>query len=149
MSRYVTRSVIHIDRIATAWAILRFVDPAATFAFVRRERDPERVDGIAFDMRGAALSHHGGRTTFEVLLERERLATPGFVRMARIVHAIDLADELETSADIAGIRAVFDGIRDGLASDEQRLEAGLVVCDALYAYCTASARDTGSVASPT
>jgi hypothetical protein len=38
---------------------------------------------------------------------------------------------------------VFDGIRDGCASDEERLERGSVVCDALYAYCLRRA-DAGS-----
>ena len=41
-----------------------------------------------------------------------------------------------TGAAVAsGVKAIFDGIRDASASDEERLERGFVVCDALYAYC--------------
>ena len=133
MSRYVTRERVHVDRIATAWAIRRFVDPDATFGFVARERDPGRVDGTPFDMRGSALSHRNGMVTFEVLLASHHLTDPALVGMAAIVHAADTWED-ETS-ETAGVRAVFDGIRGGLRSDEERLAAGFSVCEALYAYC--------------
>ena len=133
MSRYVTRKRVHVDRIATAWAIRRFVDPDATFAFVARERDPELVDGTAFDMRGSALSHRDGKVTFEVLLQRHELADPALGRMAAIVHAADTWED--GTPETAGVRAVFDGIRDGQRSDDDRLDVGFGVCDALYAYC--------------
>ena len=142
MSRYVTRERVHVDRITTAWAIRRFVDPDATFAFVARERDPGRVDGTPFDMRGSALSHRDGKVTFEVLLATYGLSDAGLARMAAIVHAVDTG-ELETP-ETAGVRAVFDGIRDGLRSDEERLDAGFSVSDALYAYCRERANEGGA-----
>ncbi len=61
---FVTRERIHVDRIATAWAIRRFVDGDATFEFVPRMRDVSGSDGIAFDLREAELGHHGGRCTW-------------------------------------------------------------------------------------
>lgn len=133
MSRYVTRERVHVDRIATAWAIRRFVDPDATFAFVARERDPGGVEGTPFDMRGSALSHRDGKVTFEVLLASRHLTDPALVGMAAIVHAADTWED--ETPETAGVRAVFDGIRDGLRSDEERLAAGFSVCEALYAYC--------------
>jgi len=133
VGRYITRERVHIDRIATAWAIRRFVDREATFAFVERERDPAQLDGVTFDMRGSELSHRDGKVTFEVLLERHRLSEPALARMAAIVHAVDTHEAV--TPESAGIGAVFDGIRDGLPSDDERLRAGFAVCDALYAYC--------------
>lgn len=133
MSRYVTRERVHVDRIATAWAIRRFVDSDATFAFVARERDPGRVDGTPFDMRGSALSHRNGKVTFEVLLASHHLTDPALACMGAIVHAADTGED--ETPETAGVRAVFDGIRDGLRSDEERLAAGFSVCEALYAYC--------------
>ena len=133
MSRYVTRERVHVDRIATAWAIRRFVDPDATFAFVARERDPKLVDGTPFDMRGGALSHRDGKVTFETLLKEHDLGGPALERMAAIVHAADTWED--DTPETAGVRAVFDGIRDGLRSDDDRLAVGFGVCDALYAYC--------------
>ena len=135
MTRYITRQRVHIDRIATAWAIQRFVDPRASFGFVARERDPRDIDGVAFDMRGAELSHRDGLITFEVLIAREHLVAPGLERMAAIVRSVDLDEQGDDLAETAGVRAVFDGIRDGLADDDERLRAGFAICDALLAYC--------------
>ena len=137
--RYVTRERLHVDRIATAWAIRRFVDPKATFAFVARERDPRQLDGVAFDMRGAELSHRAGKCTFEVLIERHALDDPALRRMATIVRGADLPHDEGAPAESAGLQARFDGIRDAEMSDDERLVRGTAICDALYAYCERAA----------
>jgi len=132
---FVTRERIHVDRTATAWAIRRFVDPNATFEFVPRTRDIRKLDGIPFDVRGAELSHHDGRCTFESLLEKYELRDPALRRMATIIRGADLPHEDASPPESAGLLAIFDGIRDASSTDEQRLERGSVVCEALYAYC--------------
>ena len=97
---YITRERVHVDRIATAWAIRNFVDPEARFQFVPRTRDVRDMQGIPFDVRGAALTHRGGRCTFEVLLETYALDDPALERMGRIIHAADLPqDEPSTGLD--------------------------------------------------
>ena len=132
---YITRERVHVDRIATAWAIRRFIDPDATFQFVPRTRDVRGMDGIPFDVRGAALTHRGGRCTFEVLLETYTLTDPTLERMGRVIHAADLPQDEPSTSLAPGVLAIFDGIRDGSTSDDERLERGFVVCDALYEYC--------------
>jgi hypothetical protein len=132
---FITRERVHVDRISTAWAIRRFVDPAATFEFVPRSADVTAMEGIPFDVRGVELGHHGGRCTLEALIDKYRLADEALVRMGRIVRAADLPHDEPAPAVSAGVLAIFDGIRDGSTSDEERLERGFVVCDALYAYC--------------
>jgi|SRR5215469_1797997 len=135
---FITRERIHVDRIATAWAIRRFVDAEATFEFVPRTRDVSDLPGIPFDVRGAELGHHRGRCTLEALLDRYEIRDPALRRMARIVRAADLPQEEPSPAVAPGVAAIFDGIRDGCRTDEDRLERGFVVCDALYAYCRES-----------
>jgi len=135
---FVTRERIHVDRIATAWAIRRFVDPAATFEFVARTRDVTRLAGIPFDIRGAELGHRNGRCTFESLLEKYEMRDPALRRMARIIRGADLPHEDGTPPESAGVLAVFDGIRDGASTDAERFTRGAAVCDAIYAYCTRS-----------
>jgi len=135
---FITRERIHVDRIATAWAIRRFVDTGATFQFVPRTRDVTPLPGIPFDLRGAELGHRGGRCTLEALIDKYELSDEALRRMARIIRAADLPQEEPTPAVAAGVLAIFDGIRDGSATDEERLERGFVVCDALYAYCRRS-----------
>jgi hypothetical protein len=132
---FITRERIHVDRIATAWAIRRFIDPDATFEFVPRTRDVSGAAGIPFDIRGAELSHRRGRCTLEALVNKYELADEALRRMARIIRAADLPYEEPAPAIAPGVLAVFDGVRDGSGSDEERLERGFVVCDALYAYC--------------
>ena len=133
---FVTRERLHVDRIATAWAIRRFVDPAATFQFVPRTKDVDAIAGTAFDIRGAELSHHGARCTFEVLLERHRLTDPALGRVGLIVRGADLPTEDAVPPESSGVRAVFDGLRDADLSDEERLQIGSAFCDALYAFCS-------------
>ena len=135
---FVTREHIHVDRIATAWAILRFVDPEATFGFIPRTRDIIQVDGVPFDIRGAELSHRDGSCTFETLLEKYELRDPALGRMAAIIHGADLPHQEDAPVESAGVLAVFDGIRDAASSDEERLRLGSVICDAIYAYCAGS-----------
>jgi hypothetical protein len=136
--RYVTRERLHVDRIATAWAIRRFVDPDATFGFIPRTADTRNETGTPFDIRGAELSHRGERCTFEVLLETRHLAERALTRMGLIVRGADLPHQDGLPPESAGVRAVFDGLRDGTLTDTQRLSQGSEVCDALYAHCKAT-----------
>jgi hypothetical protein len=129
--RYVTRETLHVDRIATAWAIGRFVDPEASFVFVPRTKDVRGMAETPFDIRGARLSHRGERCTFEVLVEMHRLTDAALGRMGLIVRGADLPYE--------DVRAVFDALRDGPFTDEQRLSVGSQFCEALYAYCRGAA----------
>lgn len=132
---FVTRERIHVDRIATAWAIRRFVDADATFAFVPRTADVSGAGGVPFDLRGAELGHRGGRCTLEALIDKYEIADEALRRMARVIRAADLPQDDPTPAVAPGVLAIFDGIRDGCETDEERLRRGFVVCDALYAYC--------------
>ena len=133
--RFITRERIHVDRIATAWAIRRFVDAEATFEFVPRTRDVRGIDAVPFDVRGAELSHRGGRCTLEALIDKYELRDPALRIMARIIRAADLPDQEPAPAIAAGVQAIFDGIRDSSHTDEERLAMGSIVCDALYSYC--------------
>jgi hypothetical protein len=132
--RYITRERVHVDRIATAWAIRKFIDPDATFQFVLRTRDVRGMDGIPFDVRGATLSHRSGRCTFEVFLDTYAIDDPALRRMGHVIHGADLPQDEPSSSLAPGVLAIFDGIRDGCVSDEERLQRGFVVCDALYQY---------------
>jgi hypothetical protein len=132
---FVTREHVHVDRIATAWAIRRFVDPDATFEFVPRTRDVSKLAGIPFDIRGAELSHRSGRCTFQQLLDKYELRDQALQRMGAIIRGADLPHEDGLPLESPGVMAVFDGIRDSATTDEERIERGTAVCDALYAYC--------------
>ena len=132
---WVTRKGIHVDRMASAWLIRRFIDPDARFKFVApRGYRPQR-DEIRFDMFEAELTHEGDACTFEVLLERFGLGRDaGLVPIAEIVHELDVRDEKFDRAEIAGVGALITGIALACRSDEERLERAGQALDALYQY---------------
>jgi hypothetical protein len=137
--RFVTRIRVHVDRIATAWAIRRFVDPDASFEFIDHNRDPIPPGAIPFDIRGAELGHHSGKCTFEVLLEKYELRDPALHRMGAMIRAIDVPFDEETPPAISEVGAAFDKIRDAAISDEERLEQGARICDELFKWCSEAA----------
>src|SRR5689334_3555826 len=109
---FVTREHVHVDRIATVWAIRRFVDRDATFEFVPRTRDVSKLDGIPFDIRGAELGHRDGRCTFESLLEKYELRDAALRRMAAIIRGADLPHEEGCARVSPGGLAVVGGISE-------------------------------------
>ena len=139
--RFVTRSRVHVDRIATAWAIRRFVDPDATFVFVDRNDDVSVLDAVPFDMRGAELGHHGGRCTFEVLLDSYELRDPALRRMGAIIRAIDTPFDSQSAEDVSALKAAFDQLRDADIGDEARLRRGGLLCEEIYVTCGGSRKD--------
>lgn len=107
--------------------------------FVARTKDVRGMAEVPFDVLGAELSHRGPRCTFEVLLETRRLTDPILSRMGLIIRGADLPHEDSVPPESTGVRALFDALRDGDLSDNERLRIGGLFCDALYAYCKGAA----------
>jgi hypothetical protein len=128
---WVTRRNIHIDRIATAWLIRRFVDPRARLRFVD-PKEPPRKGELRFDMVGGDFSHEGDRCTFETLVARAGLTDRALAEVAEIVHDIDLKDEKFGRPEAPGIERLVAGLALANPEDEARLERGLVLFDELY-----------------
>ena len=133
--RFVTRANIHIDRIATAWAIRRFVDPDAIFVFVDRNQDFSNLNAIPFDMRGVELGHRAGRCSFEAVIDKYELRDPALRRMGEIIRAIDMPFDGDPPADTTWLAAAFDELRASVITDEERLARGEPLCDQMYRAC--------------
>src|SRR6476646_7447966 len=108
--RWVTRERPKTDRIACPWLIRRFIDPDAEILYVPKDdvltvdRDQ---DGHSVDTPGAEFDHRDGRCTFEVLIDHYDLgADPALVRLAAIVHAADINEELHTDPPGPGLLAI-------------------------------------------
>jgi hypothetical protein len=132
---WVTRSGVKVDRLASAWLIRRFIDPAASFVFVAPDTVANPVaDGLRFDMYEGEFTHSGNRCTFEVLLEvAGRTADPGLAAIAQIVHDIDLRDDKYQRPETAGVSALIDGLIARFDDDHRRIAEGMPLFDALYA----------------
>ena len=129
--KWVTRKRPHIDRIATAWLIKRFIDPNAKFAFVHE--DTAKINGIPFDMYHGEFSHQGDNCTFETMLKRFNMKNKALKSIAEIVHDIDLNDEKFGRNEAKGIDCVMRGLKENIKNDQELLEKGFDVFEALYA----------------
>jgi len=136
--RWITRSHVHVDRVACPWLIARFVDSNADFLFVPRNLIDEVVretGGIPFDAPGVELGHHEGRCSFEAILRKYDLRDPALARMAKIVHAADVSADLDTDPIARGLEAIATGFSIIHPDDLENLEAQFKVYDALFAWC--------------
>jgi hypothetical protein len=141
---WVTRKGIHIDRIASAWLVRRFVDPAARFRFVDSQGPQAAPGELRFDTVGGDFTHEGDRCTFETLVARLGLADPALAQIAEIVHDIDLKDGRYGRPDAAGISRLVTGIVLAHPDDLERLDRGFALLDDLYE----SFRPAGSAGRP-
>jgi hypothetical protein len=131
---WVTRRGIHVDRMASAWLIRRFIDPEARFKFVSPKGYKPLSDEVRFDMFEAEFTHEGDNCSFEVLLQRVGLSDGAFTPIAQIVHDIDLKDAKFGRDETTGIERLIAGIAMAHKDDEARLARGAAVFDDLYEY---------------
>jgi hypothetical protein len=130
---WVTREGVFVDRIASAWLIRRFIDPAPTFKFVPGKSYRPQAGELRFDMFQAEYTHEGERCTFETLLARFALdGDPALQAIAEIVHDIDLKDEKFGRPEAPGVAAVLGGIARAHAADTERVRHGAAIFDGLY-----------------
>ncbi len=131
---WVTRAGIHVDRIASAWLIRRFIDEEATFKFVPSKGYVPEPNELRFDMFEAEFSHEGDLCTFEVLCHRMALEEPGLRALAEVIHDIDLKDAKFSRPETEGVAAQIAGIALLHREDVARLAQGSALCEQLLAY---------------
>lgn len=127
---WATRQRPKVDRLASAWLILRHIDPAAEFQWLATPADCP-AHAIGFDFDGAEFTHVEDKVTFETLLESFALDTPALRRMAVLVHALDVGGTRPPEAD--GVERLLQGCLARMADDDELLKAGLQIFDSLHA----------------
>lgn len=131
---WATRARPWVDRLASAWLIVRHIDPQARFLWLAAPADCP-PDALGFDFDGARFTHVGGRVSFETLLASFGLdEEPTLKQLATLVHYLDVGGIPVPEA--AGLAAVLDGLRRQEADDDRLLAATLPVFDALYTHLT-------------
>lgn len=136
--KWVTRSHVHVDRVACPWVIRRFVDNEAEFLFVPASQVKEvatQTGAIPFDAPEVELGHHEGRCSFESIMLRYELKDPALQRLAKIVHSADVATDIDKDPIARGLEAIAVGYSLRYSDDEENLEYQFEVYDALYAWC--------------
>ena len=129
---WVTRKGIHVDRIASAWLIRRFIDTAAKLKYVEAKGYAPAPGELRFDMFDAEFTHEGNLCTFEVLLARMGRDDPALRHIADIIHDIDLRDGKFAREETAGFTALITGICLQHREDDARLAASTTVLEAFY-----------------
>lgn len=129
---WVTRQHVHVDRIACAWLIRKFIDPKARFRFVDAAGFTPHRNELRFDMADAEFTHRGDRCSFEVLLAEAALVDPPLQAIAEIVHDLDLKDGKFGRPEAEGVRQLLGGITLGTDDDAERISQGSALFDNLY-----------------
>jgi hypothetical protein len=140
--KWVTRERPKIDRIACPWLIARFIDPQAELLFVPAVEVPrvvEETGAIPYDVPDVELSHVGELCSFDAFLAKYGLTDPALKQLAVIVRGAD-TNRLDLAPQAAGLLAVSLGLSHNFADDHEMLAQGMVLYDALYAWCR-SCRD--------
>jgi hypothetical protein len=137
--KWVTRQRPKTDRIARPWLIRRFIEPEAEIVYVAASvvvETARREGGRSFDAEGADYTHRDTKCSFEVLIDEFDLVDDqALMRLARIVQAADVSEDLNSEPEGAGLLAIGIGGLDMESDDQRLLRRGSFVYDALYAYC--------------
>jgi rhodanese-related sulfurtransferase len=136
-TRWVTRERPKIDRIACPWLVRRFIDPDAEFLYVPTEevrKAAKEKYAVAYDIPDVEFSHEGERCSFDAFLKHYRLKDPALDELALIVRGADTG-RLGLAPQAAGLAAISLGLSILHKNDLEMLEQGMVMYDALYAWC--------------
>jgi hypothetical protein len=136
--KWVTRSHVHVDRVACPWLIKRFVDNEAEFLFVpssQVKRVATETGATPFDAQDVELGHHESRCSFESIVLKYELKDPALQRLAKIVHSADVTTDIDKDPIARGLEAIAVGYSLRYPDDEENLEYQFEVYDALYAWC--------------
>lgn len=135
--KWITRERPKIDRIACPWLVLRYIDPEAEFLYVPPAdvlRLAAETGAIPYDIPGVELSHVGDLCSFDAFLKQYGLTDPALQQLAAIVRGADTS-RLDLTPQSAGLYAISLGLSKNFADDHEMLGHGLVMYDALYAWC--------------
>lgn len=149
--KWITRERPKIDRIACPWLVLRFIDRSAEFLYVPATevlRLAAATGAIPYDVPGVELGHVGEFCSFDAFLAKYDLSDPALCGLAAIVRGADTS-RFDLSPQSAGLHAISQGLSHLYSDDHEMLRHGIVMYDALYAWCCSAQADAdGKVQRP-
>ncbi len=134
--KWITRERPKIDRIACPWLIKNFVDEAAEFIYVPVEKvleQAQKLNAIPFDIPNVEFSHHEDKCTFDYIIEKYNIADPAVKTLAEIVRGAD-TDRHDIASQAAGLWAISAGLAYNIQDDDELLQKGMMIYDALYSW---------------
>lgn len=131
--KWVTWQNIGVDRMACAWLIRRHIDPDAEFLFIPAGQKPLPDGAEPFDIPGTRLSHHRGHCSFITFLKEYKLKDPVLQQIGQIVNEADVVQDVTLEPAAPGLDLVCRGLQRTSRDDDEAIERGSLVYDALYA----------------
>lgn len=131
--KWVTWQDIGVDRMACAWLIRRHIDPQAEFLFIPAGLKPLPDGAEPFDIPGTRFSHHRGHCSFITFLKEFKLKDPILQQIGQIVNEADVVQDVALEPAAPGLDLVCRGLRRICQDDDEAIERGCLVYDALYA----------------
>ena len=142
--KWITREKVKVDRVACPWLVARFIDVTPQFMFVPAN-DVKRVaaesGAVPYDVPGVELTHVGSRCSFDAFLDKYALHDTAMDRLAAIVRGADTS-RLDLTPQSHGLFAISLGLSHVYADDHEMLKHGMVMYDALYAWCRSCQGET-------
>jgi hypothetical protein len=135
--KWITREHPKIDRIACPWLVARFIDDNPEFLYVPGGKVMEaaaETGATPYDVPGVELGHHGDQCSFDAFILKYGLNDPALHKLAGIVRAADTGKP-GLAKEAAGLLAISKGLSLNFNDDHEMLKHGMVVYDALYAWC--------------
>jgi len=135
--KWITRERPKIDRIACPWLITRFIDKSPEFLYVPSKKVlslAAETGAIPYDIPGVELSHDGELCSFDTFLKKYEINNTALQDLAVIVRGAD-TDRLDLAPQCAGLLAISLGLSHNIKDDHEMLKHGMVIYDALYAWC--------------
>ena len=134
--KWITRSHVHVDRVACPWLIKRFIDSQAEFIFVTGDIVQEiakKEGAIPFDIENAELGHKDGKCSFVSIIEKYKIKDAALLTLAEVVNAAD-TNSMDSNKYASGLEALARGFSLMYPDDYTNLEKQFLVYDALYTY---------------
>lgn len=146
--KWITRERPKIDRIACPWLITRFIDKDAEFLYVPAKdvlRLADETQATPYDIPGVEFSHVGELCSFDAILSAYKLEQPALKQLAEIVRGADTS-RLDLTPQSSGLYAISLGLSEVFKDDHEMLKHGMVMYDALYAWCCHCQGETHNLA---
>ena len=137
--KWVTRERPKVDRIACPWLVRRFIDPEAEFLYVPSaevQAVAARTGAVPYDVAEAEFGHVGERCSFDAFIRLYGISDRALDRLALIVRGADTGRP-DLAPQSPGLLALSQGLSANFADDHAMLAQGMVLYDALYAWCRA------------
>lgn len=134
--KWITRDRPKIDRIACPWLIKRFIDKEAEIIYVpfgEVAKKAGQLNAIPFDIPGVEFTHYEDQCTFDYFVKKYKIKDPAVHTMAVIIRGAD-TDRHDLAVQSSGLWAISAGLGYNYKNDQEQLEQGMILYDALYSW---------------